>query len=63
MKTVRPLTPRVPLRDRLASFAEDTRERAASLPPGIERDELLIKAHQADTASNDWANSPLKFFG
>jgi hypothetical protein len=52
-----------PLRDRLASFAKDTRERAESLPPGIERDELLRKAHRADSVSDDWANSPLKFFG
>jgi hypothetical protein len=44
---------RVPLQDRLASFAKDIRERAASLPPGNERDELLRKAGQADFASND----------
>jgi len=59
MKTRRPFAPRVPLRDRLASFAEDTRERAAGLPPGNERDELLRKARQADTVSrDDWLNSP-----
>jgi len=60
MKTLQALTPNVPLRDRLALFAKDTRERAASLPPG---DELLRKAHRADTVSADWANSLLKFFG
>ena len=63
MKTLQPLTPNLPLRDRLASFAKDTRERAASLPAGNERDELLRKARQADTASNDRVSSPLKFFG
>jgi len=63
MKTLQALTPNVPLRDRLASFAKATREKAASLPPGKERDELLMKARQADTACNEWVSSPLKFFG
>jgi hypothetical protein len=63
MKTQRQSTQGVPLQDRLASFAKDTRERAASLPPGNQRDELLRKARQADIASNDWANLPLRFFG
>jgi hypothetical protein len=31
------------------------------LPPGDERDEMLRKAHQADTVCNDWVSSPLKF--
>ena len=63
MKTLQPLRPNVPLRDRLVLFAKDTRERAASLPPGNDRDELLRKARLADTASNDWVSSPLKLFG
>jgi len=63
MKALRALTPNVPLRDRLTSFAKVTRERAASLPPGNERDELLMKARQADTACKDWASSSLKLFG
>jgi len=48
------------LQDRLAMWAKDLREQAAALPPGPERDELLKKARQADTASHleDWANSP-----
>jgi hypothetical protein len=48
------------LGDRLASFAKEVRDEAASLPPGSERDELLRKARQADTAVHldDWANSP-----
>ena len=46
--------------DRLLDFARDTRERAEQLPPGPERDELIRKARQAETASriDDWVNSP-----
>jgi hypothetical protein len=49
-----------PLSVRLATFAQDARAEAAKLSPGIERDELLRKARQADTASHldEWANSP-----
>jgi hypothetical protein len=44
---------------RLAEWAEKIREQAARLPPGIERDEMLKRASQADTAAHldDWANS------
>ena len=44
---------------RLAEWAEKIREEAARLPPGIERDEMLKRASQADTAAHldDWANS------
>jgi len=47
-------------RDRLATFAQNARDEAAKLPPGILRDEMLSKARQADTAArlDDWANSP-----
>ena len=47
------------LRDRLASFARSAREKAAQLTSGAERDDLLKKARQADTASHldEWANS------
>jgi hypothetical protein len=47
------------LQDRLRIFADDVRARAAALPPGAERDALLKKARQADTAShlNEWVNS------
>ena len=50
----------VSLQDRISSFAETARKVAALLPPGAERDVLLRKARQADTAANltDWANSP-----
>ena len=40
------------LRDRLASFAKEVRERASHLPPGEERTDLLRRASQADTASH-----------
>lgn len=47
------------LKDRLISFAREARERARLLT-GSERDALLKKARQADTAAHieDWANSP-----
>lgn len=47
------------LKDRLASFAKEVREKASRLPEGEEKDALLKKARQADTASHldDWANS------
>ncbi len=49
-----------PLQTRLAKFAEQMREKAASLVPGPERDDVLRRARQADAASHaeDWANSP-----
>ena len=45
---------------RLASEAARLREKAGSLPVGIERDLLLRKARQAETASriNEWLSSP-----
>ena len=50
----------VSLKDRLASFAEEIREKASRLRPGPERDALLKRASRADTASriDEWANSP-----
>jgi hypothetical protein len=52
--------PAISLKDRLASFANEVREKADLLPPGRERDDMLKKVSQADTASylNDWVNSP-----
>jgi hypothetical protein len=46
------------LQDRLTAWAEGVRDQAALLPPGPDRDALLMKASQADTASHldDWAN-------
>jgi hypothetical protein len=48
------------LKDRLAAFAEDARGKASQLRPGPERDDLMKKARQADTAAHldEWANSP-----
>lgn len=47
------------LQDRLQAFARDVRAKAGALPRGAERDDLLKKARQADTASrlNEWAYS------
>jgi hypothetical protein len=46
--------------DRLELFAEEARERASRLPPGAEKEALVRKVRQADTAAHlsDWANSP-----
>ena len=48
------------LKDRLSVFAEEARGKASQLGPGAEREDLLKKARQADTAAHldDWANSP-----
>ena len=48
-----------PLQDRLATFAKDVRDKAEALPAGPEKEELLKRARQADTASHidEWANS------
>ena len=50
----------VSLKERLASFAKEVREKASELRPGPEQDALLKKARQADTAAHldEWANSP-----
>jgi hypothetical protein len=47
------------LKDRLSSFAKQTREKASRLKPGPEKDDLLRRARQADTASHleEWVNS------
>ncbi len=51
---------KISLSDRIAAWAEDLRERAANMKPGVERDNLLRRAGQADTAQHlkEWANSP-----
>jgi hypothetical protein len=48
------------LKDRLASFAKEVRDKASQLRPGPEQDALIKKARQADTASHldEWASSP-----
>lgn len=47
-------------RDRLKTFSAELKAKASELRPGREKDELLRKARQADTASHidEWANSP-----
>ena len=48
------------LQERLTQFAQEARERAARLPAGPERDGLLKRARQAETAAHidDWVGSP-----
>jgi hypothetical protein len=48
------------LEDRLDQMAEHCRQKAAHLPPGPERDELVRKARQAETTSRltEWVLSP-----
>jgi hypothetical protein len=48
------------LNDRLASFAEGLRARAQLMPSSAEKDHLLRRARQADTARHldEWLNSP-----
>jgi hypothetical protein len=47
------------LKERLAVFAEEARGKASQLRPGPEREDLLKKARQANTAAHldAWANS------
>lgn len=48
------------LEARLALEAKQLREEAARLPPGVERDRLLKRARQDETASHmaEWLRSP-----
>jgi hypothetical protein len=46
----------VSLKDRLAAFAKEVREKASQLRPGPEQNALFEKVRQADTAAQ-WANS------
>lgn len=50
----------VSLEERLRIQAMSDRERAERLPPGREREELLVRARRADTASHlsEWLRSP-----
>jgi hypothetical protein len=41
----------VPLKDRLATFAEDLREKLAHMPDGREREDLLQRVVSADVAA------------
>jgi hypothetical protein len=59
MQKRRRLKQDIPLHCRLAAWAKDVREQASQLQPGPERDVLMAKARQAETAANldDWINS------
>jgi hypothetical protein len=50
----------ITFKDRLAEFAKEVRDEAKKLPPGVEKDGMLHKARQADTAAllDNWVNSP-----
>lgn len=52
--------PKPSFEDRLANEAARLRQQAGSLPAGTERELLLRKARQAETASriNEWLSSP-----
>lgn len=47
------------LQDRLNKFAANSREQASTMPAGAERDQLVKKARQADTAAHleEWMTS------
>jgi hypothetical protein len=48
------------LKERLAQEAERLRQEAKGTPPGIERERMIRRARQAETALhfNDWLSSP-----
>jgi hypothetical protein len=48
------------LEARLAEEAKRLREEAKLLPPGVQRDEMIRKARQAEIGShmNEWLTSP-----
>jgi hypothetical protein len=52
--------PKLPLQDRLALHALRLKEEANSLRPGPEREAMIRRARQAETASHvdDWLLSP-----
>ncbi len=60
MRTRRDFNQQATLQDRISEWAIAVREKAAALEPGRDRDELLKKLRQAETAMHlqDWANSP-----
>jgi hypothetical protein len=51
---------KVSFEERLANEAERLRELAKMVRPGVERDDLIRRARQAETASNinAWLSSP-----
>jgi hypothetical protein len=59
MKTRRRIRQVTSLKERLTISAESVRAEAARLTPGPQREALLQRASQADTAAHidDWVNS------
>jgi hypothetical protein len=59
MQNQRRFKHQITLQDRIVAWAKQVRAQAAELPPGPEREELLKKVRQAETAMHldDWANS------
>lgn len=60
MTTRKRTKPANTLEERLAVEASELRQQASTMQPGIERDSLLRKARQDETASQmtAWINSP-----
>jgi hypothetical protein len=56
----RRINEQTPFEERLASHALRLRDEAKNLSPGSERDDLIRKARQAETASHltEWLTSP-----
>jgi hypothetical protein len=52
--------PKLPLQDRLALYASRLKEEATALRPGPEREIMMRRARQAETASHvdEWLSSP-----
>jgi hypothetical protein len=50
----------IPLSERMAQEAERLRQEAKGTPPGIERERMIRRARQAETASHmdEWLKSP-----
>jgi hypothetical protein len=59
MKQDRHFKQELTLQDRIIEWAKEVRAQAAELPAGPDRDELLKKVRQAETAMHlqEWANS------
>jgi hypothetical protein len=56
----RRLKENAPLNQRLTEQAKRLREAARAMPPGIEREQLIRRARQAETAAHmqEWLTSP-----
>jgi len=54
------MTSKASMEDRIAARTREINARAEALPPGAERDKLIRRARQAETALQiqDWLNSP-----